>query len=206
MLMTFSLQEMALWKDLGSLSTFLGIQASSMPTELLLHQQTCARGILKCVEMENCHLILTPTIVKSSTLSDDLQLYHDAKIYRQIVGALQYLTIIRPDLSYTINKLCQHMHLPLNSHFHSLKRVLRYIQDTTNYGIIISPTHLQVMAYCDTNWAGDTLDRRSTTGYCIFLGTVPILWAAKKLTSVARSSTEAEYRALASTIAEILWI
>lgn len=98
------------------------------------------------------------------------------------------------------------MHQPLNLHLCHLKRVMRYVQATKNYDILIVPTDLHIMAYCDSDWAGDTTDMRSTTEYCVFFGTVPILWVAKKHTSIAHSFIEAKYRALAFAAVELTWI
>lgn len=98
------------------------------------------------------------------------------------------------------------MHHPLNLHFRLLKRVLHYIQALKSYGIPIVPTDLQLTAYCDLDWAGDVTDRKSITGFCIFLGSILVSWGAKKQNSVARSSTEVEYMALTSTAAELAWI
>lgn len=98
------------------------------------------------------------------------------------------------------------MHQSLNLHFHHLKHVLHYVQTTTNHRLLIIPKDFQITTYCDSDWVGDTTIRRSTTGYHVFLSTVPISWAAKKQTSVAQSSIEPKYRALASTFTELTWI
>lgn len=177
-------------KDLDTLSTFLGIQASHTSSSLILHQQQYAKIVLRR-RAWNCHFIPNPSTVKIPSLPDDQQPYTAPTTYRQLVGALQYLTITQPDLSFSVNKLCQHMHHPLNHHYRSLKRILRYVHATKSCGILISPTDLHLTTYCDADWAGDTTDRRSTTSYSIFLGIVPISWLAKKQTLVSRSSTEA---------------
>ena len=99
------------------------------------------------------------------------------------------------------------MHQPLQSHWQAVKRILRYLQGTTSHGIHIEPcSQLHLFAFCDADWGSDPDGRRSTTGFCMFLGGNIISWMSKKQASVSHSSTEAEYRSLAATVAEITWL
>ena len=133
--------------------------------------------------------------------------FEDATLYRSIVGALQYATIIRPEIAFCVNKVCQFMHQPLQSHWQAVKRILRYLQGTLSYGIHIVPSpNLNLFAFCDANWGSDPDDKCSTIGFCIFLGGNIVSWMSKKQASVSRSSTEAEYRSLAATVAELTWL
>ena len=122
----------------------------------------------------------------------------DATAFRSLVGAFQYMTFTCPDLSYTVNSLCQFMHAATDMHLMAAKRVLRYLRGSLHLGIAFSPGSLELHAYSDVDWVGDPHTRRSTTGYIVFLGTNPLTWVSKKQPTVSRSSTEAEYRALAS--------
>jgi hypothetical protein len=131
----------------------------------------------------------------------------DATNYRSIVGALQYLTLTRPDLTHAVNLVCQFMHQPGTSHFQAVKRILRYLQGTLDYGIrLLSHSSLNLYGFSDADWAGCPDTRRSTTSYCIYLGANCISWASKKQATVSRSSAEAEYRAMASATAELTWL
>ena len=99
------------------------------------------------------------------------------------------------------------MHAPLVGQFKIVKRILRYVAGTLDYGMrILCQSSLQLYAFSDADWAGCPLTRRSTTGLCIFLGGNCISWSAKKQTTVARSSAEAEYRSMASATAELTWL
>ncbi|PKU64804.1 Retrovirus-related Pol polyprotein from transposon TNT 1-94 [Dendrobium catenatum] len=99
------------------------------------------------------------------------------------------------------------MHQPTHQHFDNLKRILRYIRGTTHHGVTINGSSLILRSYSDSDWAGDQQDRKSTTGYCNFLGETLISWSVKKqTTTIARFSTEAEYRAIAAATTEIIWL
>ncbi|KAI0511155.1 hypothetical protein KFK09_011779 [Dendrobium nobile] len=130
----------------------------------------------------------------------------DAIQYRQIIGSLQYLTLTRPDIAFAVNTLSQHMHDPAIHHTLLLKKLLRYIKGTTEYGLPISRSTLQLRTYSDVDWASNPLTRKSTSGFCTFLGDTLVSWTVKKQPTVSRSSTESEYRALASATADTIWI
>uniref|UniRef100_A0A251RWD9 Putative zinc finger, CCHC-type n=1 Tax=Helianthus annuus TaxID=4232 RepID=A0A251RWD9_HELAN len=133
--------------------------------------------------------------------------FRDATHYRSIVGALQYLTITRPDIAYAVNQVSQFLHAPTVAHFQEVKRILRYLKGTIALGLHYSrPTHTTLLGYSDADWARCLETRRSTYGYSIFLGGNLISWSAKKQPTVARFSCESEYRAMANTAAEIVWL
>ncbi|XP_071680530.1 secreted RxLR effector protein 161-like [Lolium perenne] len=131
----------------------------------------------------------------------------DATAYRSLVGGLQYLTITRPDISYAVNRVCRFLHTPTISHWSAVKRILRYVRHTSAYGMAVRPTASCVLsAFSDADWAGCPDDRRSTGGYAVFLGSNLIAWRARKQATVSRSSTEAEYKAVADATAELIWV
>lgn len=131
----------------------------------------------------------------------------DSTQYRSIVGALQYLTLTRPDILFAVNKVCQFLHAPTISHWAAVKRILRYVQGTLKLGLRVRRSKsMMVSAFSDADWAGCVDDRRSTGGFAVFLGSNLISWNAKKQATVSRSSTEAEYKALADATAEMMWV
>jgi histone deacetylase 1/2 len=196
-------------KDLGDLHYFLGIQVKRLQDGILLSQERYAADILSRSGMNKARPVETPlsTSEKLSVGSGTKLGPEDATRYRSLVGALQYLTLTRPDISFSVNKVCQFLHAPTTVHWSAVKRILRYIRGTISFGLKIrcSKSFL-VSAFSDADWAGDVDDRRSTGGFAVFLGSNLISWTARKQPTVSRSSTEAEYKALANATAEMVWV
>nr|GEZ35317.1 ribonuclease H-like domain-containing protein [Tanacetum cinerariifolium] len=125
----------------------------------------------------------------------------------QQVGGLQYLTFIRPDISYAVQQVCLHMHDPREPHLATLKRVLRYVRGTLDFGLqLYASITGSLVAYIDVDWAGCPTTRRSTSGYCVFLGDNLLLWSAKRQHNLSRSSAEAEYKGVANVVVETAWL
>ncbi|CAL9023862.1 unnamed protein product, partial [Prunus brigantina] len=158
------------------------------------------------IDLQDSKPCATPCLPYHRLLKDDGKPYSHPKQYRSIVGALQYLTFTRPDIAFSVNQACQFMHNPMESHVVAVKRILRYLKGTLDFGIHFQPGILNLQAYNDADWAGDPNDGRSVSGYIVYLGSSPISWASKKQHTVSRSSTEAEYRALAIAATKLAWI
>ena len=126
--------------------------------------------------------------------------------YRRFVGRLVYLSVTRPELSYSVHILAQFLSNPQVAHWDAALRVLRYIKGYPGQGILLSKSALQLNAFCDSDWAACPLTRRSLTGYIVLLGTSPVSWKTKKQPTVYRSSSEAKYRAMAVTTCELKWL
>jgi histone deacetylase 1/2 len=196
-------------KDLGDLHFFLGIEVKKVNDKLLLTQEKYATDLLKKVRMEDCKSAPTPlstsnhlSLTSGTPLGPD-----DCTQFRSIVGTLQYLTLTRPDLAFSVNKVCQYLHAPTTTHWTAAKRILRYVNDTVKLGITFTPSSSTFLsAFSDVDWAGDIDDRRSTGGFAVFVGPNLVSWTTRKQATVSRSSTEAEYKALANATAEIIWV
>nr|XP_051202194.1 uncharacterized mitochondrial protein AtMg00810-like [Lolium perenne] len=159
--------------------------------------------------MLNCNPAPTPVDTKAKLSASDESLASDAPFYCSIVGALQYLTLTRPELQYAVQQVCLHMHAPRDAHWAAVKQILRYVCGTMGYGLSLhaSPsTSTDLVAYSDADWAGCPDTRRSTSGYRIYLGSSLVSWSSKRQPTVSRSSAEAEYRAVANAMAECTWL
>ncbi|CAL1356539.1 unnamed protein product [Linum trigynum] len=194
-------------KDLGVLKYFLGIEVARSPDGIVLSQRKYTLDILadsgmtaarpSAFPMEQNHTLTRLTEERVTDLSS----------YRRLIGRLLYLTITRPDIAYSVNLLSQFVHSPSPAHMDAAHRVVRYLKSAPGQGLFLPAAgSLDLIAYSDADWAGCQFSRRSTTGYYIELGGAPVSWRAKKQRVVARSSAEAEYRAMASTTSEVLWL
>jgi hypothetical protein len=153
----------------------------SRQTGLLLHQRQYALDILEHAGMTDCKPCSTPVDTQaklSATLGDPVA---DPTAYRSLAGALQYLTFTRPDLTYAVQQLCLHMHDPRESHLAALKRLLRYVRGTVDFGLVLHRSlSVELAVYTNADWAGCPDTRRSTSGYAVFLGGNLISWSSKR--------------------------
>ena len=118
--------------------------------------------------METYKPTSTPSKPHTQILADEVSLLSDLSHYMSIVGALQYLTFTTPDLAHFVNMVCQHMTQPTDVHFHSGKRILRYVQGTINYGLHYTKRpKFQVTAYLDFDWAVDINTRRLISSFVV---------------------------------------
>ncbi|VVA41216.1 PREDICTED: Retrovirus-related Pol poly from transposon, partial [Prunus dulcis] len=167
-------------KDLGQLTYFLGLQISYQSAGLFVSQTKYIKELLERVDLQDSKPCPTPCLPYHRLLKDDGKPYSHPEQYRSIVGALQYLTFTRPDIAFSVNQACQFMHNPMESHVVAVKRILRYLKGTIDFGIWFKPGLLHLHAYSDADWAGDPNDRRSVLGFIVYLGSSPISWASKK--------------------------
>ena len=124
-----------------------------------------------------------------------------------MVGKLIYLIVTCPDITYTVGVVSQYMHAPRQPHYEAIYHILRYLKGAPRQGLLYKPfAFLSVTGFSDADWAGSRSDRRSTFGYCTFVGGNLVTWRSKKQNVVARSSAEVEYRAMAHTASEMLWV
>ena len=193
--------------DNGKLTYFLGVKVDHKAGGMFLSQSSYAKEILLRANMQDCKPIATPVDLKSKLSATDGDKVDDPTLYRSIAGALQYLTLTRPDIQYAVHQLCLFMHDPRLSHFLAMKRVLQYLQGTLDHGLQLhKSSSMSLTAYTDADWAGCPDTRRSTSGYCIYLGDNLVSWSSKRQETASRSSSEAEYKGVANAVAETCWI
>ena len=202
-------------KDLRQLSYFLGVEVLYHPHGLLLSQRRYILDLLARTKMMEAKPIFTPLPTSPPITLHFGSPLNDPSEYRAIVGSLQYLLLTRPDIAFAVNKLSQFMHKPTSDHWLLVKRLLRYLCGSVNEGILLyrdsqqslhAFSDAQLHAFSDADWAGNKDDFTSTSANIVYLGRNPISWSSKKQRSVARSSTEAEYRSVANTAVELNWV
>ena len=194
-------------KDLGSLRYFLGIEVAFSPKGYLLSQSKYTADILERACLTDTRTVDTPCELNVQYSPSDGNPLSDPTLYRTIVGSLVYLTITRPDIAYAVHIVSQFVASPTTIHWAAVLRILRYLRGTIFHSLLLpSTSSLDPRAYSDADHGRDPTSRKSVTGFCIFLGDSLISWKSKKQTVVSQSSTEAEYRAMASTTKEIVWL
>ena len=185
-------------KDLGELKYFLGIEMAYSKKGLFLSQRKYTLDIL--AETGKLGAKPSKSPLESGYKELEGEPLQDITQYQRIVGKLIYLTITRPDISFAVNQVSQHMQTPKTNHMQMVERILKYLKGSPGSGIWMKKNETSdIVGYCDADWAGSIEDRKSTTSYCTFVGGNLVTWKSKKQSVVARSSAEAEYRAMAST-------
>lgn len=198
-------------RDLGLMKYFLGLEIARSSDGIHVCQRKYTLDLLDDTGLLGCKpssIPMDPSIKlvfePPKGVVDDLV---DAAAYRRLVGRLMYLQITRPDITFAVNKLSQFSSAPRKSHHKALFKVLHYIKGTIGQGLFYSSSsEMQIQAFADADWGSCQDSRRSTSGFCIFIGTSLISWKSKKQKVVAKSSAEAEYRSLYVVTDELFWL
>ncbi|MCO5581678.1 hypothetical protein L7F22_035567 [Adiantum nelumboides] len=158
-------------------------------------------------DMADCKPISTPLDQNLKLRIDEGEVLDDATMYRRIVGSLIYMTISLSNLSYAVGLVSQFMQLPRKPHLDAVRCILRYVRATLHYALFCDAgTQVHVHGYTDSDWAGSSSDRRSTSDYMFSFGSAAVTWSSKKQPTIALSSTEAEYRGAAVVACEVAWL
>lgn len=194
-------------KELGKLKYFLGIEVAYSKEGIFISQQKYILDLLQETGMLGCKPSDTPIEQLHKLGEEPGDTPVDRGRYQRLVGRLIYLSHTRPDIAYAVSVVSQYMHTPKEEHLNAVYKILRYLKGTPGKGVLYNKgASLSLETYTDADWAGSVLDRRSTSGLCTFLGGNLVSWRSKKQAVVARSSAEAEFRAMALGVCELLWV
>ena len=198
-------------KDLGRLHHFLGMKViqDEATGNVWVGQQTYTNDLLQKFGMEAAKPVATPvdtsTKLVKATENDEST---DQQEYQSAVGSLLYLAMAtRPDIAFAVSSVAKFSAHPSKLHWTAVKRILRYLKGTADYGLAFTPCSSgDCIGYSDSDWGGDLNDRKSTSGYVFLLSGCAVSWRSKKQSCVALSTAEAEYVALASAAQEAVWM
>ncbi|GAU34012.1 hypothetical protein TSUD_212730 [Trifolium subterraneum] len=178
-----SMKEKFAMTDLGKMKYFLGVEVSQSPQGIFIHQHKYASEILQRFGMEECNKVSSPIVSGCKLVKDEKGQASDATYYKQVIGCLMYLLATRPDMAFSICLATRYMDRPTEMHMEAVKRILRYLKGTMNYGIWykhIREGKVTLVGWTDSDYAGDYDDRKSTSGYVFTMGTGAISWSSKK--------------------------
>lgn len=192
-------------KNLGPVKKYLGMRIERNCDEIRIDQENYIEQLLQKFDMYNCNTSETPIECK---LNIEKSIVCEEKLpYQKLIGSLMYLAIMtRPDIAYTVSYLSQFNNSYSQIHWNYAKRVLKYLLRTKDYCLKYSKGRAEITGFVDADWASDTIDRRSYTGFCFLKSGSAISWESKKQRTVALSSCEAEYMALSEAGREAIYL
>jgi hypothetical protein len=209
--------------DQGPVQSLLGIQIERnlIKKELKLNQKHYIQNVLKKYNMADCKPIDTPfatgqklTLEMRPQTEEEKRMMQDVP-YQSAVGSLMYAMIsTRPDIAYAVGVVSQFLANPGPTHWTAVKRIMRYLQGTLDYCLIYNgrsnvedlKQSISPIGYTDSDWAGETDNRKSTAGYTFLINETTISWSSKRQNTVALSSAEAEYLGCTQAVKEALWL
>ena len=194
--------------NLGSLSSYLGIEVKQGKKFIFLSQMAYAQKLLQHAKLGECNVATTPLEARAQFINEEGRSTVNSTIYCSLIGSLRYLTHTRPDILFSVGILSRYMENPNQEHYNGVKRVLRYVKGTEDYGLLYKKGDLkgELIGYSDSDFAGDCHDRKSTSGHIFFFSGMAVSWSSQKQSIVALSSCEAEYITAITATCQAVWM
>lgn len=193
--------------DLGEMKYFLGTEVTQSAGGIFICQKKYAQEVLERFKMNDCNPVQIPIVPGTKITRDVEGVKIDSTYYKQMVGSLMYMTATRPDLMYAVSLISRFMEAPTELHHQAVKKILRYLKGTINYGMFYKKSEgKELVSFSDSDYAGDLDDRKSTSGYVFLLSGAAVSWSSRKQPVVTLSTTEAEFIAAASCACQGIWL
>lgn len=193
--------------DLGKMKYFLGIEVTQRDDGIFISQKKYAAEVIDRFGMQDFNSVSNPIVPGQKIGRDEDGVKVDPTQYKQMVGSLMYLTATRPDLMFAVSLVSRFMSSPTQLHLAAVKRIMRYLKGTLEYGIWYKRgEESELIAYTDSDYAGDIDDCKSTLGYVFLMSGGAVAWSSRKQPLVTLSSTEAEYVAAATCACQAIWM
>jgi len=193
--------------DLGKMRFFLGIEVLQQANGIYICQQKYTLEVLKRFGIEESNAVMNLMVpgFKANKIGEGNKI--DETYYKQIVGSLMYITATKPDIMFGVSFITRFMARPTELHLQAAKRILRYLKGTIDYGIFYKKNgNKQLIAFTDSDYAGDIEDRKNTSDYVFILSGGAVSWSSKKQPIVTLSTTEAEFVAAAACACQAIWM
>ena len=178
---------------MGELEYFLGFEVKQLSRGTFINQAKYTQNMLKRFKLDEVNGAKNPMPLKCQLDLDPNGKEVDQREYRSMIGSLLYLCASRTDIILSVGMCSRFQSAPKESHYVTVKRIFRYLAHTPNFGLWYPKgSSFKLIGYSNSDWAGDKVEGKSTSGGCHFLGRSLVSWSSKKQNCVSPSTTEAE--------------